>query len=426
MAKRRGQQEGSIYRMGDGRWRSAISLGWKKNKAGQTVMARKVFTSRTRGEVQKMLTKALRDRELGLPIAPERQTVAQFLQHWLAQTAKSRVRPSTYGSYAWIIGKHLVPGLGQFPLAKLSPQQVQEFLNDRLQTGRVRRVSSESEHSSDEIRLAERPPSEPGLAPRTVQHIHATLRAALDQALRWDLVPRNVAQLVDAPRVVRPEVKPFSPEQARKFLESANGDRFDALYAVAMLGLRQGEILGLQWPDIDLETGDLLIRRALQRVEGKLQTVETKHARSKRTLKLPQCVSAALVRHKALQEEERQLAGDRWKETGFVFTTSIGTPLDGPTVTHRFQAFLRKAELPRMRFHDLRHTCATLLLVQGVHPRIVMEILGHSQIAITMNLYSHVIPAMREEVATRLNQILSTPERVATRVATRDVPPSVN
>jgi integrase len=146
-----------------------------------------------------------------------------------------------------------------------------------------------------------------------------------------------------------------------------------------------------------------------------LQEVETKTDRSRRSVRLPQVVANALIRHQARQEQERQLAGSRRQDSGFIFTTSVGTPLDGPTVTHRFQALLKKAELPRMRFHDLRHTCATLLLAAGVHPRVVMEILGHSQISITMNLYNHVIPAMQQEVATRLDEILSPlPAPVAT------------
>jgi integrase len=234
--------------------------------------------------------------------------------------------------------------------------------------------------------------------------------------------------LVDAPRVRRSEVKPFTPEQARKFLEAARQDRLEGLYAVAMLGLRQGEILGLRWTDIDLATATLTVQQSLQRVGGKLSVVDTKTDRSRRSVRLPQVTATALVRHQMRQEQERQLAGTRWKDTGFVFTTTVGTPMDGPTVTHRFQALLKKVGLPHMRFHDLRHTCATLLLAQGVHPRIVMEILGHSQISITMNLYSHVIPAMQQEVAARLDAILAppAPDGFATSFATNAPTDPVN
>jgi len=258
------------------------------------------------------------------------------------------------------------------------------------------------------------------LTPRTVQHIHATLRVALAQAEKWGIVPRNIATLVDAPRVPHAQMRLFTPEQAHRFLESVTEDRLEALYSAAMaLGLRQGEALGLCWADIDLDTGSLMVTNALQRVESKLKLVETKRDRSRRTITLPKVCLSALWKHRAHQEEERLAAGEQWKETGFVFTTSVGTPLDGPTVTHRFQQALKKANLPRMRFHDLRHTCATLLLAQGVHPRLVMEILGHSQIAVTMNTYSHVIPAMQREIADSMDAIL-TPVAgpVATSVAT--------
>jgi integrase len=300
----------------------------------------------------------------------------------------------------------------QHLLAHVARQGVPEgALQERLWTcGRVILANGASKQEAQQ-----RPA---GLTPRTVQHIHATLRTALDQAVKWDFAPRNVAMLVDAPRVRRAEVKPFTPDKARKFLDAAREDRLEGLYAVAMLGLRQGEILGLRWPDINLVAGTVSVRQSLQRVGGKLTAVDTKTDRSRRSVRLPQVTAAALVRHQARQQEERQSAGSLWKENDFVFTTTIGTPMDGPTVTHRFQNLLQSAGLPRMRFHDLRHTCATLLLAQGVHPRVVMEILGHSQIAITMNLYSHVIPAMQEEVATRLDEILSPPQAPKNSFAT--------
>ena len=231
-------------------------------------------------------------------------------------------------------------------------------------------------------------------------------------------MPRNVASLVDGPRVPHQEMRLFTPEQAQHFLNEIRDDRLEALYSVAMaLGLRQGEALGLRWTDVDLTKGSLTVANSLQRINGKLQLVETKRDRSRRTVTLPQICLAALWRHSARQEEERIAAAERWRDSGFVFTTNVGTPLPGPTVTHRFQRALKAAKLPHMRFHDLRHTCATLLLAQGVHPRLVMEILGHSQIAVTMNTYSHVIPAMKQETANRMDAILNP---VATSVATLD------
>ncbi len=171
--------------------------------------------------------------------------------------------------------------------------------------------------------------------------------------------------------------------------------------------LRRGEALGLRWTDVDLDTSTLKVRTSLQRVDGRLQLVEPKTARSRRTIALPQSAIIALRHHRVRQLQERLLAGQRWHDTGMVFTTTIGTPLDPRNVYRHFQRALAEAGLPQKRFHDLRHTCATLLLAQGVHPRGVMDILGHSQIALTMDTYSHVIPALQREAAGRMDALLA-------------------
>lgn len=246
-----------------------------------------------------------------------------------------------------------------------------------------------------------------GLSPRTVQYIHAVIRRALVQARKWQLVPHNVAKLVDPPRARRHEVVPLTPEQARAFLEAAKGERLEALYTVAeALGLRRSEALGLQWQDIDFEAETLRVRFSLQRIEGKLQLVEPKSAKSKRTIAMPKATIRALREHKKRQLEEKMLVGPEWHETGFVFTSIIGTPLEPDNIGRWFKPLLKKAGLPNIRFHDLRHTAASLLLVQGVQPRVVMETLGHSQIALTMNTYSHVMPVLIREAAARMDEIL--------------------
>jgi integrase len=414
MAKKRGNSEGSIYQMQDGRWRAAICTGYRNGN-----LTRKVYTAATRGAVKEKLTKALRDQQMGLPIVGERETVGNFLKNWLEHVASNRVRASTLESYRWITDRHLIPGLGRYRLARLSPQDIQAFLNERLKSGRQPHTKRTKE--------SQEPPANPALSARTVQHIHATLRAALDQARRWNLVAQNAAMLVDAPLVRREEIQPYSPEEARKLLIAVADDRLEALYSAAIaVGLRQGEALGLKWNDIDFATGTLAVRNSLQRVKGKLQLVEVKTQKSRRMIVLPEIAIAALRRHQARQREERAFAGERWQDSGFVFTTTIGTPLDGTTVTHRFQAILKDAGLRRIRFHDLRHTCATLLLAQGVHPRLIMEILGHSQIAITMNLYAHVSAPMQREVATRMDTVLAPPKPVATNVATKSAQEQVN
>lgn len=378
MAKRRGrgQGEGSIFKRGDGRWAAALNLGWKNGKRH-----RKWFYGETRDDVQRQLTAALRAHQQGFNVAAPRQTVAQFLGRWLTDCCTPSVRPRTLESYRGSVRLHLAPTVGKLPLGKLAPQHVQAMINEKLGAG---------------------------FSPRSVQYMHSVLSRALNRAVKWDLVPRNVCKLVSSPRVPRRPVDPLSPEDARHLLDTVAGDRNAALYSVAMaLGLRKGEALGLRWPDVGLDAATLTVRFALQRVDGKRQLVEPKSDRSRRTLPLPDVAVKALRVHRVRQLEERLVAGSRWQETGHVFTTTIGTPMDERKVSKDFKKALAKAGLSPKRFHDLRHTAASLLLAQGVHPRTVMETLGHSQISLTLNTYSHVMPAVLRDAATKMDAILS-------------------
>jgi integrase len=376
--RRRGPNEGNVYQRADGRWVARLHLGYEGGKR-----RRKHFYGHTRREALEKLDRARADLRLGLPVGgDERQTVGQFLQHWLVDAAKPAVRPRTYVTYESYVRVHLVPAIGRVALQRLTPADVQRMLNAKLAAG---------------------------LSPRTVHHLRAILRRALNQAVRWGIIPRNPAALVDPPRVPRYEVAVIGPDDARRFLDAVRGDRLEALFTVALaIGLRQGEALGLGWDDVDLDAGTLSVRFALQRIEGALRLVEPKTRLSRRTLALPPLVVASLRQHRARQLRERVWAGSRWNEFGLVFTSSIGTPLDSTNVTHRLQRALAAAGLPRMRFHDLRHACASLLIAQGVHPRVVMETLGHSQIGLTMNTYAHVLPALQREAATSMERILAT------------------
>jgi len=274
------------------------------------------------------------------------------------------------------------------------------------------------------------------LSPRTVKHLLVTLRGALAVAVKDGQIPRNVAALVDPPRVMRPDIQVFDPEQARAFLDAAKGLRLEAAFTAAVaLGLRQGEILGLLWSEVDLESGTLTVRGALQRVDKKLVRVEPKSERSRRTVRLPAVCVATLARHRAIQEQERQWAGSRWQDTGYVFTTRIGSPIDPRDLLRDYYAITRpkakeggkppEPKFPAIRFHDLRHSAATLLLAQGVSPRYITQLLGHSQVSFTMQTYAHVLPDVERAVATKMDEILA-PVPVATRVATNASEPLPN
>ena len=235
------------------------------------------------------------------------------------------------------------------------------------------------------------------------------LRTALNQALRWELVSRNVAALADPPRHRTREITPLTPRQAGTLLEAVAGHRLEALITVALgLGLRQGEALGLRWEeDVDLEAGTLSVQQTLVRAGREPRFEEPKTDRSCRTITMPGVVAAALRRHRTRQLEEQLAAGPEWHPSGLVFTTPIGTPIDRGRLHGTFKAILRSAGLPDIRYHDLRHTAATLLLVQGVDLRTIMATLGHSRISQTMDLYAHMMPTLRGHAAEQMNAILA-------------------
>ena len=376
MSSRRGRGEGSIsQRQSDGLWTARVDLGFVDGKR-----KRKQIYGKTRKEVAEKLKVLLRDQQQGLPIATERQTLEQFLTRWLAEVVAARNRPKTHHSYSEIARLHILPTLGKIQLSKLTPQDVQGLLSHK---------------------------SAAGLSARTVGYIRAVLRMALGQALKWGLVARNVATLVTTPRAERMTINALTPTQSRALLEAARGDRLEALYRVALsLGLRRGEALGLRWSDIDLEARTLRVEVALGVIDGKLVLGEPKTETSRRTLPLPAALVPALRTHHARQLEERLAAGGKWQDTGYVFTSSVGTPIHPGNLMKSFHALLGRAGLPRIRFHDLRHSCASLLAAQGVPARVAMEVLGHSDIRITQNIYTHVFDEARHEATDAIDRAL--------------------
>ncbi len=368
---RRGNNEGSIYRRQDGRWTASVSV-----EGGQ----RKYYYGRTRQEVSRKLTVALRARQEGLPLTSDRQTVSQYLEHWL-ESVNPSLRPRTWTRYEELLRLHAVPEIGHLSLAKLSPQHVQ-----RLYAGRL----------------------EQGLSPTTVRHLHTTLHTALSQAAKWGIVARNVISLVSPPRSTHREMAVLSPEETRALLGTAAGDGLEALFVLALsTGMRQGELLGLRWKGVDLEAGRLHVTTSLQWTRDGPVFAEPKTARSRRQITLTQAAVDALRHHRVEQAQERLQLGASWEDNDLVFSNYIGRPVSPWILIRHFHELLAKADLPKIRFHDLRHTAATLLLGQGVHPKIVSEMLGHSNIATTLDLYSHVTPVMQRQAAEVMDAVLS-------------------
>lgn len=383
-SKRRGAGEGLIRHRKDGRWEARLTLGWE---GGQR--KRKSYFGASQEEVNQKLLDARYDHSRGLLISSKSQTLGAFLDDWLVRSLKPRAKARAFESFSTIVELHIKPTMGAVALQKLNPQHVQRLLNEKGAK----------------------------LSAQTVGNIKTVLRSALAQALKWGLVSRNSAALVDAPRIPRRQIVPFDAEQANHLLEAASGSRFEAVYELALkLGMRRGELLGLRWADVDLDGRTLRVSQSMQRVatgsdaKGKktaLVAGDVKTDGSRRTIALPDSIVKALRGHKARQAQERLTAGPSWQDRGLVFTNRTGQPTE-PIVLHRdYKALLEKAELPlTMRFHDLRHSAASLLLAQGVSPKMIADLLGHSRIGITMDLYSHILPAMRRDTAEAMDQIL--------------------
>jgi integrase len=295
-------------------------------------------------------------------------------------SVRDTVRRRTYERYESIVRVHLTPAIGKVKLKTLTPDHVRGLYRKKL---------------------------DGGLAPRTVLHIHRTLSKALKQATDDGLIPRNAAALVKPPRPRREEIRPLNRDQVRALLEAVREDRLEALYvATVIAGLRRGELQGLQWEDLDLEAGALQVRRTLSEPRGGYIFEAPKSGKG-RNIRLTQRARTALREHRKRQLEEKKRLGTLWQENGLVFPSSVGTPLLGGNLNRAFKALLKRASLPQsFRFHDLRHTCATLLLKQGVNPKFVQELLGHADISLTLNVYSHVLPDMGDIAAGAMDDAL--------------------
>jgi integrase len=368
--KRRGNSEGSIFKRADGRWTATISMDRGRRKS---------YYGTTRPEVAAKLATALKTRLDGGPLPSEQLTVARFLVDWLAAVRPS-LRASTYKRYTELLTLHAVPTLGSVRLARLAPADLQKLYAAKVAGG---------------------------LSPRTVGHAHSVIHHALRDATRWGNVARNVAALVSRPRAERHEMATLSTTEARALLEAARGDRFAALYVLALAtGARQGELLALRWADIDFDAATLSIRASLRRYGDHWDFNPPKTARSRRQVALTGGAVAALRAHRARQLEER-LAQPYWQDATLVFASEAGTPVDATNLIRRsFNPLLVRAGLSRIRFHDLRHSAATFLLGQGVHPKIASEMLGHSSVAITLDTYSHVTAGMQRQAVDALEAVL--------------------
>ena len=347
---------------------------------------RKTIYSRQYREVERKLAEGRGDAARGIVFDAKGATVGEFLERWLADVVRPNKAHRTYATHRQQVRSHIIPSLGRIKLEALRKSHV-----DGLYSGLLRG----------------------GLAPATVRRVHAALHAALEEAVRGDLIPRNPAAHANKPKVRQEEIEPLNVQQARMFLQAARGDRYEALYILCLMaGLRQGEALGLRWSDIDLGAGTLRVNRQLQRVRrdgdraGTLVFSEPKNA-SRRALGLPQRVVEALRIHRKRQLEETVRAGAGWQDNGLVFATKHGSPVDAQNVVNRhFKPLLARAGLPPIRFHDLRHSCLSLLAQRGEPIRDLQALAGHATAAFTLQRYTHHYDASARRTADAMGSIL--------------------
>jgi integrase len=382
MAKKRGNGEGSIYRRTHSTWAAQYTVWTAEGRKRRSV------SGKTRAEVSRKLTEAMANRDDGLVYDAGKLTVGEYMDRWLADSVKGKVKETTYANYTYITRKHVSPALGRGKLKSLTPAHVRAFYGEKARTD---------------------------LSAATVKKMHVVLRKALSQAVSDGLIPRNAADGVKPPRVNAPgeEIKPLGSKESAAFLEAARGERLEALYVLAIhCGLREGELLALRWEDADLEAPkpSLLVRRTLTRGEdgrGWVVGTSTKSGRGRR-VRLTRRAVAALKDHRKRQVEERMRLAGLWSDQGLVFPNETGSSFNPSNLRNRSFKRIKAHSGVRedLRFHDLRHTCATLLLSEGVNAKVVSEMLGHASITITLNTYSHVLPDMQDSAANAMEAAL--------------------
>ena len=337
----------------------------------------------TKKEAEKRLSELLHQLDTGTFMRPSKTTLAEYLERWLTDYARPNLSPRGFERYAGIISKHLIPDMGAIRLTQLRPEHLQKLYAVKLNSG---------------------------LSARTVRYIHVVIHKALQTAIKWGLVSRNVADGVDVPHARRSEMQTWGEDEIARFLEAAKTTPYYALFYLALFtGMRRSELLGLKWNDVDLLLGEVSVTRSLHHLrDGSYIFTEPKSAKSRRTIALPPSAILTLREHHEKQKLERVMLGIPLTGDDLVFSALEGKPLRPNTITRAWAILAARCGVKVIRLHDARHTHASLMLKQGIHPKIVQERLGHATIAITLDTYSHVAPGLQEAAAKRFDEAFST------------------
>lgn len=376
---------GHLRKRGKNSWAIVLELGRDANRRRR----QKWHSVRgKREDAERELGRLLNEVGTGSYVEPAKMTVQEYLERWLSDYARPKVAPKTLERYEEMIKSHINPSIGHHKLPKLRPLYVQSFYSDALLKGRKN--------------------GKGGLSPQTVTHFHRVLHKAFDQAVKWQMLARNPIDAVQPPRAERKEMQALDEPETAKLLQLVEGRRlYMPIFLAITTGLRRGEILGLRWSDLDLIGARLQVNQSLEQTKDGLRFKTPKTNRSRRTLALPALIVEALRVHYVEQAKERLSLGPAYHTNNLVCARADGSPWPPDVLSTAFATLILKSKFKHVRFHDLRHTHATQLLKVGIHPKIVSERLGHSNIGITLDTYSHVMPGMQEAAMEQLNASLA-------------------
>lgn len=389
---------GHIEKRSEKSWTIVIEYG-KDPSTGKRKRFKKAFRG-SKKDAEREMARLLTEVEQGLFIEPSKMTVAEFFQKWLTDYAKANVAPRTYHRYEEIVLKSIIPNLGQLPITKLKPLHVQNYYTKMLTEGRAGRTG--------------------GLSPTTVLQHHRIIHKALEMAVKWLIVPRNIADAVEPPKKVKKEMKVLTVEQVTYMLQEAAKTQFFPQIVLAIYtGMRRGEIYGLRWQDINFENGTITINQAAQYIPKQGLSSKLPKNEKSRVVDVPDIVIKILKQVKAKQNEDRLAAGENWKDKeGLVFTDKNGGRLHPDSISSWFPDWLEEIKLPRIRFHDLRHTYASLVLNDGADLKVVSANLGHASVGFTGDIYAHLMPGKQKQIAQRLQEKI-TPKNFGHQMGTK-------
>ena len=371
---------GQIVKRGDNTWYIRIFLGRDANGK------RKYFNKTIHGtkkDAQKYLTAKTREKDLGIFVEPALMPLNEFLDRWLSEIAQNKLRARTFDTYQSLLNCHVRKILGAKRLSDIQAYEVQKIYNDMKKAN---------------------------YSPKTIRHVHNVLSSAFKQAVRWKMLMQNPCEFSELPRMEKVEMMYFTPKETTKFLEAAKDDKFFPAFLLAIeTGMRPEEYLGLQWKDVNFENKSLSVRRALVvKKGGGFIFTEPKTKKSRRSIPISNTLIKTLKAHRRIQLEERMKLGANYQTFDLVFASEIGTPLlHGNLLRRHFKPIRDKANLPKIRLYDLRHTTATLLLSAGENPKVVSERLGHASIVLTLDTYSHVLPSMQKNATNKMEKLMS-------------------